>query len=517
MLHVLQRSFSSNTTQYAVLWVLTDLNLSQFWLQGPKQAGTYSRPGAEPVVLGTASAWHTDTDANYSPDRIEKLSNTAGLANNRSLETTSNPDSLTGQQNNKAGVADQPNSPSSANHAASTARGNGARSSDLNNNSAQQGYGQTAGGRSEYSGQPRYSSVSTFEGSSGQQGSGHASSMNGDAGQHGHSQSGDLGSNSGTPRYSQTSTFGSNVGQQAHSQSGDPGSNSGTPRYSQTSTFGGNVGQQAHSQSGDLGSNSGSPRYSHTSTFGSNIGQQAHSQSGAGSSTSGTPRCSQTSAFGQHEPRQSGGFDRQSGGSGSNSGQKGYGQTSAFSANAGQQQSYNQAGGFNEGQGVTTHEPVTRLPSTGIPPVFHPPSYITGDIPSYDKTIITEGGNPGSQSGAQSHSSGTGGVHAKEALQPLTEVTTWGTSSDVEDVNAKQALQPLTQIPAGDGDQEADAVHAKDALQPLTEVPAQEGKGLVESIMEYLPGQQQTGAVEVNTLLESPLPAMITTQPCNPC
>ena len=496
---------------------MTDLNLSQLWLQGPKQAGTYSRPGAEPVVHGTASAWHTDTNVNYSPDRIEKRSNTAGLANNHSLETASNPDSMTNQQGNKARVTDQQKSPSSVNHAASSARGSGARSSEFDNNSAQQGYGQTADGRSEYSGQPRYSSVSTFGGSSGQQGFGHPSSVNGDAGQQAHSQSGDLGSNSGTPRYSQANTFSKNVVQQAHSQSGDLGSNSGTPRYSQTSTFGSNVGQQAHSQSGDLGSNSGTPRYSQTSTFGSNVGQQAHSQSGAGSSTSGTPRYSQTSAFGQQEPRQSGGFDRQSGGFGSNSGQKGYGQTSAFSANSGQQQGYNQAGGFNEGQGVAAHEPVTRLPSTGIPPVFHPPSYITADIPSYDKTIITEGGTPGSQSGNQSHSSDTGGVHAKEALQPLTEVTSWGTSSDVEDVNAKQALQPLTQIPGGNSDQEADAVHAKDALQPLTEVPAQEGKGLVESIMEYLPGQHQTGAVEVNTLLKSSLPAMITVQPCNTC
>ena len=480
-------SFSSNTTQYAVLRVLTDLNLSQLWLQGPKQAGTYSRPGAEPVVLGTASTWHTDTDANYSPDRIEKQSSTAGLANNHSLETASNFDSMTNQQGNKARVTDQQKLPSSVNHAASTARGSGARSSDLDNNSAHQGYGQTAGGRSEYSSQPRYSSVSTFGGSSGQQASGYASSVNGDAGKHGHTQSGDLGSNSGTPRYSQTSTFGSNVGQQAHSQSGDLGSNSGTPRYSQTSTFG------------------------------SNVGQQAHSQSGAGSSTSGTPRYSQTSAFGQQEPRQSGRFDRQSGGSGSNSAQKGYGQTSAFSANSGQQQGYNQAGGSSEGQGVAAYEPVTRLPSTGIPPVFHPPSYITSETPSYDRTVITEGGHPGPQSGNQSHSSDTGGVHAKEALQPLTDVTSWGTSSDVEDVNAKQALQPLTQIPAGNSDQEADAVHAKDALQPLTEVPAQEGKGLVESIMEYMPGQQQTGAVEVNTLLRSPLPAMITIQPCNTC
>jgi len=465
------------------------------------------------VVLGTASAWHTDTNANYSPDRIEKLSNTTGLANNHS-ETASNPDSMTGQQSNKAGVAGQHEPHSSVNHAASSARGIGACSSDLDNNSAQQGYGQTAGGRSEYSGQPRYSSVSTFGGTSGQQGSGHPSSVNGDAGQHGHTQSDDLGSNSGAPRYSQANTFSKNIGQQAHSQSSDLGSNSGTPRYSQTSAFGSNVGQQAHSQSGDLGSNSGTPRYSQTSTFGSNVGQQAHSQSGAGSSTSGTPRYSQTS---QQEPRQSGGFDRQSGGSGSNSGQKGYSQTSAFSATSGQQQGYNQAGGFSERQGVAAYEPVTRLPSTGIPPVFHPPSYITSETPSYDKTIITEGGNPGSQPGHQSHSSDTGGVHAKEALQPLTEVTSWGTSSDVEDVNAKQALQPLTQIPGGNSDQKADAVHAKDALQPLTEVPAQEGKGLVESIMEYLPGQQQTGAVEVSTLLRSPLPAMITIQPCNVC
>ncbi|KAL0040887.1 hypothetical protein WJX79_008644 [Trebouxia sp. C0005] len=211
---------------------------------GPKQAGTYSRPGAEPVVLGTASAWHTDRDANYSPDRIEKLSNTAGLTNNRS------------------------------------------------------------------------------------------------------------------------------------------------------------------------------------------------------------------------DPRQSGGFDRQSGGSDTNSGQKGYGQTSTFSAPSGQQRGYNQAGGFNQGQGVAAYDPVTRLPSTGIPPVFHPPSYITKDVPSYDKTIITEGGNPGSQSGNQSHSNDTDGVHAKEALQPLT--------------------------------------------QPLTEVPAQEGKGIVESIMEYLPGQQQTGAVEQEQYSQQP-------------
>ncbi len=79
-------------------------------------------------------------------------------------------------------------------------------------------------------------------------------------------------------------------------------------------------------------------------------------------------------------------------------------------------------------------------------------------------------------------------------------------------MNAKQALQPLTQVSAGNSDQEADAVHAKDALQPLTEVSAQEGKGIVDSIMEYLPGQQ-TGSVEVNALLEIPLPPMFTIQP----
>ena len=36
-----------------------------------------------------------------------------------------------------------------------------------------------------------------------------------------------------------------------------------------------------------------------------------------------------------------------------------------------------------------------------------------------------------------------------------------------------------------------EGVHTKDALAPLTEVPA-EGKGIVETVMEYLPGHGHT-------------------------
>lgn len=164
-----------------------------------------------------------------------------------------------------------------------------------------------------------------------------------------------------------------------------------------------------------------------------------------------------------------------------------------------QRQSYgSQSNGFTQGYGQqgqaafmaqhAEYEPVTRLPSTGIPPVFHPPSYITSDVPSYNTS-----------SGHASFGSDTQGVNAKQALEPLTNLQTGEVNRETSGVNAKQALDPLTHIAGGDSQEEAGGVHAKDALQPLTEVPAQENnKGFVESIREYLPSQQQTGAVEVS-------------------
>ena len=53
-----------------------------------------------------------------------------------------------------------------------------------------------------------------------------------------------------------------------------------------------------------------------------------------------------------------------------------------------------------------------------------------------------------------------------------------------------------------------EGVHAKDALAPLTEVPA-EGKGIVETVMEYLPGHGHT-AHEVSRL------PICLTQRCGP-
>ena len=53
-----------------------------------------------------------------------------------------------------------------------------------------------------------------------------------------------------------------------------------------------------------------------------------------------------------------------------------------------------------------------------------------------------------------------------------------------------------------------DGVHAKDALAPLTEVPA-EGKGIVETVMEYLPGHGHT-AQEVSRY------SICLTQQCGP-
>lgn len=288
------------------------------------QGGTYSRPGAEPAVIGSASNWHSPSDANYSPDRIEKLSNEAGLNNNHSLETTSNPDSFSG--NNRAG-----------------------------------GFGQ------------------------------HES-----------------GSSTGNARVgaSNSSEFGRNSGQYSDNQSA--GSAHGHQGQFSSATQGRGYGGQA-------------------AGFTQGHGLQGH--------FSGSPR------------------------------------------------------GHMDG----SDEFVTRLPSTGIPPVFHPPSYVTSDVPSY------------SQAGGQSsYSSGTQGVNAKQALEPLTEVQAGGASRDADVVHAKQALDPLTHIAPREEQEEVGGVHARDALQPLTEVPAQDSnKGIVESIMEYLPGHQQTGAVEVNIPLST--------------
>ncbi|KAL3154582.1 hypothetical protein ABBQ32_014034 [Trebouxia sp. C0010 RCD-2024] len=138
------------------------------------------------------------------------------------------------------------------------------------------------------------------------------------------------------------------------------------------------------------------------------------------------------------------------------------------------------------GHGGESDEPVTRLPSTGIPPVFHPPSYITSETPSYGTT----GGRVSSTVDSQ-------GVNAKQAIGPLTDTQTGMPGRETSGVNAKQALEPLTHTAAGDSKEEVGGVHAREALQPLTEVPAQEGnKGFVESIKEYLPGQHQAGTIE---------------------
>lgn len=149
-------------------------------------------------------------------------------------------------------------------------------------------------------------------------------------------------------------------------------------------------------------------------------------------------------------------------------------------------------------------EPVTRLPSTGIPPVFHPPSYTTSETPSH---TITGGG--------ASSSNDSQGVNARQALEPLTDTQTSLQGREASGVNAKQALDPLTHIAAGDS-QEVGGVHAREALQPLTAVPVQEtNKGFVESIKEYLPGQQHVGVAEVSTdQLEAILVSLSCTMSC---
>lgn len=83
-------------------------------------------------------------------------------------------------------------------------------------------------------------------------------------------------------------------------------------------------------------------------------------------------------------------------------------------------------------------------------------------------------------------------------------------------MNAKQALDPLTHIAAGDSKEEVGGVHAREALQPLTAVPVQEtNKGFVESIKEYLPGQQHVGVAEVSTdQLEAILVSLSCTMSC---
>lgn len=151
-------------------------------------------------------------------------------------------------------------------------------------------------------------------------------------------------------------------------------------------------------------------------------------------------------------------------------------------------QGYGQQGQAASMAGHAEYEPVTRLPSAGIPPVFHPPSYHTSDVPSYAAT----GGNI-------SYSSDSQGVNAKQALEPLTHLQAGEVGRETSGVNAKQALDPLTHIAAGDSQEDAAAIPIKNALQPLTEVPAQENnKGFVDSMREYLPGQQQTGTVQVS-------------------
>lgn len=151
-------------------------------------------------------------------------------------------------------------------------------------------------------------------------------------------------------------------------------------------------------------------------------------------------------------------------------------------------QGYGQQGQAAPMAGHAEYEPVPRLPSAGIPPVFHPPSYHTSDVPSY----ATTGGNV-------SYSSDSQGVNAKQALEPLTHLQAGEVGRETSGVNAKQALDPLTHIAAGDSQEDAASMPIKNALQPLTEVPAQENnKGFVDSMKEYLPGQQQAGTVQVS-------------------
>ena len=281
-------------------------------MQGSQQGGTYSRPGAEPVVLGNGSNQHQPSDINYSTDRTERLGNEAGLANRQGLETDSNPDLVSG--NNRLGGMTQHDS------------GFGAGSAYTGPSHSSE----TSGNNSQY-----------------------------DAGQ-----------------------------------------------------------STSHSYQGLSG----------------------------------------TAPQGQSFGGQSGGFT----------------------------QGYRQQGQAGSMAEHAEYDPVTRLPSTGIPPVFHPPSYITSDVPSYKTS-----GHAGYGSDAQ-------GVNAKQALEPLTHLQAGEVSRETSGVNAKQALDPLTHIAGGDSHEEAGGVHARDALQPLTEVPAQENnKGFVESVREYLPGQQHTGTVEV--------------------
>lgn len=170
----------------------------------------------------------------------------------------------------------------------------------------------------------------------------------------------------------------------------------------------------------------------------------------------------------------------------------------------GSTQGYGQQGQAESMAGYAEYEPVTRLPSAGIPPVFHPPSYHTSDVPSYAAT----GGNV-------SYSSDSQGVNAKQALEPLTNLQAGGVDRETSGVNAKQALDPLTHIAAQDSQEDAAGIPIKNALQPLTEVPAQENnKGFVDSMREYLPGQQQTGTVQVSI---DPLIFTLSGHPSPPC
>ena len=173
------------------------------------------------------------------------------------------------------------------------------------------------------------------------------------------------------------------------------------------------------------------------------------------------------------------------------------GQRSGYQS-GGSSQGYVQQGpaASTAGYGDDSTEAVTRLPSTGIPPVFHAPSYTTSEIPSRSTTDGHLSSNMDSQ-----------GVSANQALGPLTGMQTGVVGRETSGVNAKQALEPLTHIAAGDNAEEVGGVHAREALQPLTEVPAQESnKGFVESIKEYLPGQHQAGTVEVSTCWRAPSP-----------
>lgn len=105
--------------------------------------------------------------------------------------------------------------------------------------------------------------------------------------------------------------------------------------------------------------------------------------------------------------------------------------------------------------------------ATGIPPPFHAPSYLTQDTPQYQPyTGPTERQHGVSEQGAHATS-----AEGKGIVQSIKEyLPGQGSSHAADGVHATDALRPLTQIPA-DGHNQVDEVHAKEVLQPLTQIP----------------------------------------------